>query len=227
MESNPYPFLSFCYLCFWCHYVRNYCLCQNHEDLLLYFLSRVFQIQLLHLGGWASLIAQLVKNLPAMQEIPVQFLGQEDPLEKGKATHKYSGLENSMDWSHKELHMNFTFTFRLIIHFVFTFVYNVRYGANFLFQHMDIQLSQHHLLKRLFFPPLKCCLSTLVKYQLTINVKIYFLSLNSIPLTYMTHFILTFPGEGNGNPLQYSCLENPMDRGAWQATVHGVTKSQT
>ena len=33
------------------------------------------------------------------------------------------------------------------------------------------------------------------------------------------------PGEGNGNPLQYSCLENPKDRGAWQATVHGVTKS--
>ena len=32
-------------------------------------------------------------------------------------------------------------------------------------------------------------------------------------------------GEGNGNPLQYSCLENPMDRGAWQAMVHGVTKS--
>ena len=32
------------------------------------------------------------------------------------------------------------------------------------------------------------------------------------------------PGEGNGNPLQYICWENPMDRGAWQATVHGVTK---
>ena len=32
------------------------------------------------------------------------------------------------------------------------------------------------------------------------------------------------PGEGNGNPLQYSCLENPMDRGAWGATVHGVAK---
>jgi len=31
-------------------------------------------------------------------------------------------------------------------------------------------------------------------------------------------------GEGNGNPLQYSCLENPMDREAWQATVHGVTR---
>ena len=36
-----------------------------------------------------------------------------------------------------------------------------------------------------------------------------------------------FPGVGNGNPLQYSCLENPMDGGAWWATVHGVTKSQT
>ena len=34
-------------------------------------------------------------------------------------------------------------------------------------------------------------------------------------------------GEGNGNPLQYSCLGNPTDRGAWQATVHGVAKSQT
>ena len=33
-----------------------------------------------------------------------------------------------------------------------------------------------------------------------------------------------FPGEGNGNPLQYSCLENPMNRGAWQATVHGVAE---
>jgi len=35
------------------------------------------------------------------------------------------------------------------------------------------------------------------------------------------------PGEGNSSPFQYFCLENSMDRGAWQATVHGVTKSQT
>ena len=35
------------------------------------------------------------------------------------------------------------------------------------------------------------------------------------------------PGEGNGNPLQYSCLENPMDRGAWWAIVHGVAESRT
>ena len=35
------------------------------------------------------------------------------------------------------------------------------------------------------------------------------------------------PGEGNGKPFQYTCLENPMDRGAWQAIVHRVTKSWT
>ena len=35
------------------------------------------------------------------------------------------------------------------------------------------------------------------------------------------------PGEGNGNPLQYSCLENPVDREAWRATVHRVAKSRT
>ena len=35
------------------------------------------------------------------------------------------------------------------------------------------------------------------------------------------------PGGGHGNPLQYSCLENPMDRGDWKATVHGVAKSLT
>ena len=35
------------------------------------------------------------------------------------------------------------------------------------------------------------------------------------------------PGEGNGNPLQYACLENPVDRGNWRATVHRVAKNQT
>ena len=44
--------------------------------------------------------------------------------------------------------------------------------------------------------------------------------------TYLINSSIQF-GEGNGTPLQYSCLENPMDGGAWQATVHGVAKSWT
>ena len=40
-------------------------------------------------------------------------------------------------------------------------------------------------------------------------------------------WVRKIPREGNGNPLQYSCLEYSMDRAAWQATLHGVTKSQT
>ena len=43
----------------------------------------------------------------------------------------------------------------------------------------------------------------------------------------LIHGLGRSPREGNGNTLQYSCLENPMDRGAWWATVHGVEKSQT
>ena len=41
------------------------------------------------------------------------------------------------------------------------------------------------------------------------------------------HYSSAFSGEGNGTPLQYSCLENPMDGGAWKAAVHGVTEGQT
>ena len=63
--------------------------------------------------------------------------------------------------------------------------------------------------------------------------------LHSSTLLFKRHLPSTFPdssvgeestcnaGEGNGSPLQYSCLENPMDRGAWWAAVHGVAKSQT
>ena len=43
----------------------------------------------------------------------------------------------------------------------------------------------------------------------------------------ISHMVVYMSGEGNGNPLQYSCLENAMDREAWQATVHEVAKSQT
>ena len=42
-----------------------------------------------------------------------------------------------------------------------------------------------------------------------------------------TPWLGSSPGDGNGNPLKYSCLENSMDRGAWRAIVHGVAKNQT
>ena len=42
-----------------------------------------------------------------------------------------------------------------------------------------------------------------------------------------TEVVRKIPGEGNGSPLQCSCLENPLDRGDWRAIVHGVTKTQT
>ena len=54
-----------------------------------------------------------------------------------------------------------------------------------------------------------------------------FKSINSSALSFLYNPTLTSIGEGNGNPLQYSCLENPMDGGAWWAAVHGVTRSWT
>ena len=56
-----------------------------------------------------------------------------------------------------------------------------------------------------------------------------FLLSTSFPLgsTFLLSGVKNPPGGGHGNPLQYSCLENSMDRGAWRATVHGVAKSQT
>ena len=56
----------------------------SHPESWVFFFLFVYGFLGLH---WASLVAQLIKNLPAMQETPVQFLGREDPLEKGKATH--------------------------------------------------------------------------------------------------------------------------------------------
>ena len=44
---------------------------------------------------------------------------------------------------------------------------------------------------------------------------------------FMCVYIYVHTGEGNGNPLQYSCLENPMGRGAWWAIIHGIAKSRT
>ena len=44
------------------------------------------------------------------------------------------------------------------------------------------------------------------------------------PISFIYYVSMVLPGEGNGNPLQYSCLENPMDRGAWRATVQGVAR---
>ena len=89
---------------------------------ILYFWSiNLIKNTFLHFLTWASLVAQLVKNLPTMRETWVRSLDWEDPLEKGKATLQYSGLENSMDspWGCKESDttdwVTFTFKRKLLV----------------------------------------------------------------------------------------------------------------
>ena len=123
----------------------------------------------------ASLVAQLIKNPPAMRETLVRSLGWEDPLEKGKANHS-SILAWRIPWivcpwDHKESDT----TEWLSLHFR-------------------------------GFP------SGSVVKESACNAG----DPGSIP------GLGRSPGEGNGNPLQYSCLEKPMDWGAWQATARGL-----
>ena len=54
-----------------------------------------------------------------------------------------------------------------------------------------------------------------------------FVLMSGVSYCFICFTLWLYIGEGNGSPLQYSCLENPMDRGAWWATVHGVARSRT
>ena len=86
-----------------------------------------------------------------------------------------------------------------------------------------------HLFKCLshlnFFLPADCLLISLVHFFLLRFVGCGFLFFFFFKWFGRAPYL--WSGEENGNPLQYSCLENTMDGGAWQATVHGITKSQT
>ena len=126
-------------------------------------------------------MAQLVKNLPVMQETWVQALGKEDPLEKGMETPS-STLNWRILWVEETGGLQST-------------------GSQ---REMTEQLTLFHPSGAVVKNPLANAGDT-----------------GPIPGSGRS------PGEGNGYPLQYCCLGNPMDRGAWQATVYGVTKSRT
>ena len=80
--------------------------------------------------------------------------------------------------------MALAFIFGFLFHFKLILVYSVRSGSNLILLCTDIQVSQHHLLKRLFLPPLNC-LGTLIEHQLTMDTWFYFLTLHSISLIIM------------------------------------------
>ena len=129
---------------------------------------------------WTSAlpVAQMVNNLPVMQETQLRSLGQKDSLEKAMATHS-SILAWRIPWT----------------------VHGVTKSRT--------QLSNFH---------------SFIHSQVVKNQPANAEDIRNAALIPRSGRSL---GKGNGKPTQYSCLENPMDRGVWQATVHGVTKSQT
>ena len=88
--------------------------------------------------------------------------------------------------------------------------FNLRFSVHSLYYYSDsLRLVNGERIEKC---ALNCCFQTITK-QDSFIIFSYLLSIKV--------------GEGNGTPLQYSCLENPVDRGAWWAAVHGVAKSRT
>ena len=138
--------------------------------------------------SWASLVAQLVKNPPAMWETWVQFLGWENPLEKGKATYS-SILALRVPWAVQSM------------------------GS----QRVGLDWVTFTSLPRRQGRASQVALAVKNSPANAGDIR----DVGSIPGSGRS------PEGGNVNPLQYSCLENPMDRGAWWPTAHRVTKSRT
>ena len=149
----------------------------------------------------------------------VQFLGQEDPLKKEMATHS-SILDWEIPWTEEpdglqskgsqRVRHDLT-TKQQQMHRLFEISWFWRMQIWF---HANCIKILGHLNKR----------HGLLGFPGGSEVKAFASNtgdLGSIPGSGRS------PGEGNGNPIQYSCLENPMDGGAWWATVHGVAKSRT
>ena len=162
-------------------------------------------------GG--PLVAQIVKNVPAMWEIWVRFLGWEDPLEEDTATNS-SILAWRIPWTRKSSGIQSMGSQRVGHDWVTTlslsphiFYCTLTLQIDIFFDH-GIILFLYQINKRTGFPD-----GSVVK-----NPPANTGETGSIP------GLERSPGEENGNQLQYSCLENPMDRGAWQATVHGLAR---
>ena len=171
---------------------------------------------------WACLVAQLVKNLPAIQGTWVWSLGWEDPLEKGKSTPSII-LAWRIPWS---IAHGTSQTQLSDFHFHFT-----------LSKLCCCSVAQSCLT---FCKPMDCSMPGFLVLQHLVNLPQTHVHLVgdaiqpsrpvsslSLPASNLSQLPGTFLGEGNGTPLQYSCLENPMDWEAWWAAVHGVTRSQT
>ena len=144
---------------------------------------------------WASLVAQLVENPPAVHETWVWSLGWEDPLEEDMAN------------------------FYSILAWRIPMDRGARWASPWGGRKSDTTewLSAVHL-------PLE--FSSVCIDEIGLFFFFFWPSV-SLPSFYINIILAVWIGEGNGSPLQCSCLENPVDRGAWWAAVYGVAQSQT
>ena len=163
----------------------------------------------------AFLVAQMVKNLPAVQETWVRFLGWDDPLEKEMAIHF-----NPMDkgaWQ-TTVHGVARVGHNLVIKpppYIYIYIY-IREGNGNPLQYSCLENGRR---KWKFF--------SCHGWRSLVGCSPWDRKESDITERLPFHFSLSCIGEGNGNPLQCSCLENPRDGRAWWAAVYGVAQSRT
>ena len=151
-----------------------------------------------------------------IQETLVQSLGWENPLEKEMATHS-SSLFWEIPWTEEPSRL---WGFKLHVHRIAKSRTRLCMPADpclsyIIWLHLaELSGKQNHE------DWLENCKSLILNLVLLLKA-IHERQQHQFHISSLWH------GEGNGNPLQYSCLENPMDGGAWRAVVHGVAKSRT
>ena len=152
------------------------------------------------LSPWASLVAQLVKNPPAVWETWVQPQGWKYALEKGKATHS-SILTWRIPWTIQSMGSQ-RVGHVWAMHFHFSLSCIGEGNGN----------------------PLQCSCLENPRDRRAWWAAVYGVAQSRTRLKWLSSSSSNIKsGEGNGNPLQCSCLENPRDEGAWWAAIYGVT----
>ena len=153
------------------------------------------------------LVAQMVKHLSTMQETWVRALGWEDPLEKEMAIHS-STIAWKIPWTEEPGRLQSMGSQRVGLDWATS---------------LSLSLSNAVTSSGTWANPFTF-LGFLGEVLVVKNPPANAGDKREVGLIPGSR---RSPGGGHGNPLQYSCLENPMDRGAWQATVHGVAESDT
>ena len=171
-------------------------------------------------------MAQTVKRLPTVRETWVQSLGWEDPLEKEMATYS-STLAWRIPWVEEPGRLQSMGSQRVRHDWVTSLYFTLEKNEIRIKHTQKLTQSRVKLRRRQWHPTPVLLLEKSYGLRSLVGCNPWGRWESDTAEQLHFHFSLSCIGEGNGNPLQCSCLENPRDGGAWWAAVYGVAQSRT